>query len=1221
MTPDNRIVVGGAFTRFDTSNHVGVTRLRANGDLDPLFNPGSGVGGGPVRAVAVQTDGRILLGGGFVQVGGNPHAHLARLQTNGLADGTFTTSADGPVYALALQSDGRILVGGAFTNVAGAVRPCLARLMPNGAPDGSFGPGAGLDGPVYSIALQADGRIVVGGVFLTAGGSTNREYLVRLNSDGSVDPSFNSGLGIRAASRSASGAVPPPVLMPNLPRIVGGSPTTIDKFPYQVAIIDNPYNPNNIFYNQFCGGSILNEQWILTAAHCMAGQLPGGVAVAVGVTDLTRPQSGRIFLVDRIIVHPAYNPSTTENDVALMHLVEPIDFFGGYVAAPVPIVTPADVTAGLTDPGVLSTITGWGNTSGTGAAYPTNLYVATVPITTTSAYPPGQITPDMIMAGYVQGGVDTCQGDSGGPLVVTNGTGVILQAGITSWGNGCARPNYPGVYTRVSYFYNFISTNTVVTNAPPGPEPGTPAGVYAVAVAPNGRILIGGNFTSYNGTPRNFFARIRVDGALDFSFDIGSGANNLVRALAVQSDTAVMIGGDFTVVNDIPRSHLARVHGDERVDRVGVEFAASAFRVKENQGPAVIVIQRTGNTNADFTVSFGTSDGTATNPLDYGGVTNALHFVSGELAKTNLITILDDSLVEGNETVNLALFDAPPSVDLSGNVNAVLVIEDDEKSVRFSSTNYVVRENQTNAIIEVLREGDLSGQISVSFLTFPGTATPAADYTPVQTDLVFADSQTNQYVLIPVVYDNLEEVVETVSLALTNPVNCFMGIYPNATLKILDADVLLGTPDPSFDPGLGAGTPGGSVRALALSPDGKVLVGGAFTVFNKLPRNYITRLNVDGSQDLAFDPGTGANGMVSAVGTMMDGRALMGGAFTSVNGFGFTRVGRLLTNGAADINFGQLNSLNAPLTALVPLHDGKVLVAGGFTQPKPFLARVRTDGGVDSTFSAGAGPDAIVHSICLASNGAQPQIILGGAFGAVDGYPRARVARLATNGVVDPGFIPPVISTGIVYSVAADAEGRVLLGGSFTNVGGVTRRGLARLLPDGSLDQDFGPAVDGTVFSIVVQPSGKLLIGGSFTSVNQTNRGNLARLRPDGTLDANFAAGIGANGTVFSIVQVSDNSVLIGGAFTAVDGVARGGVARLIGEAPPPLQLTLVIPGPGQVKLVFNSQPGQRYLIQATTDLLNWADVTTVTATGYTTEITDPAAAGFLFRFYRVTTL
>jgi uncharacterized delta-60 repeat protein len=953
VTPDSRIVVGGAFTTMDTSNHVGVTRLRANGDLDPSFNPGSGVSGGPVRAVAVQSDGQILLGGEFLQVAGNPRAHLARLQTNGAVDTTFTTVADGPVYALAVQPDGRILLGGAFTNVSGAIRHCVARLMPNGAPDASFGGAANLDGPVYSIALQADGQIVVGGAFLTAGGATNHNCLVRLNPDGSVDPTFDSGQGI------------------------------------------------------------------------------------------------------------------------------------------------------------------------------------------------------------------------GAPV-------------------------------------------------------GTLGAVYSVSVALNGRVIIGGNFTNYNGFSRNFFARLRTDGTLDTAFDIGSGANDIVRATTVQSDSAVIIGGDFTVVDQIPRNYLARIHGEERIDRTLVEFAATVFRVKENQTNALIVVQRSGNTNTDFSVSFGTSDGTASNGIDYVGVTNVLHFAPGDLSKTNRITIIDDGMIDGDETVHLTLFNAPPSIDMSGNTSALLVIEDYKPSVRFSSTNYVVRENQTNAVINLVREGDLTGQVSVDFRSYPGTAVPGADYTPVQTNVFFDVNQTTQAVLIPVIYDNVEQDVQTVFLVLTNPVGCYLGLYSNALLNILDANIPLGTPDPAFDPGLGAGSPGGLVRALALNPDGRILVGGAFTTFDGVPHGYFTRLNLDGSQDLAFvtNSGAGANGMVSALGLLPDGRSLLGGAFTNVSGFGFSHIGRLQTNGAVDRSFNQLNNLDSGLTALAVGADGKVFIAGGFTQPSPFLARIRTDGGQDSTFSAGTGPDAIVHTVCLATNGAQPQLLIGGAFGKVNGFPRSRLARLSYNGVVDPAFVPPVISTGVVYAVTTDSQGGVLIGGSFTNVGGASRYGLARLLSDGSLDPDFAPAVAGTVFSIAVEPSGKLLIGGSFNSINQTNnRGNLARLLPGGILDTNFAAGSGANGTVFSILHVPDNSVLIGGAFTTVDGLPRGGVARLIGDPPPSFQLGPVVPGPGQFTLVFNSQPGVTYLVQATTDLLTWADVTTVTATGYVTTINDPAAAGFLFRFYRVSTV
>jgi uncharacterized delta-60 repeat protein len=1217
---DNKIVVGGAFTRMDTANYAGIARLRANGDLDPQFNPGSGVGSGEVRAVAVQADKKIVIGGLFSQINGQIHGNLARLNDDGSVDAGFAVAADGPVYALALQADGKLLVGGAFTNIAGGARQCVARLATNGLLDGSFSAAARLDGPVDSIAVQPDGRIVVGGEFARAAGLPHT-CLVRLNDDGTVDSTFDTGQGLKAGLRSLAGLpVPPaPLRMPDLDRIVGGKATTIDQFPYQVAIINYPYNPTNIWNDQFCGGSILADSWILTAAHCMVGQSTNGVAVAVGVTDLTQPQQGTIFRVDKIIIHPGYRASTHVDDVALMHLAEPITFGGAYAAAAVQLVTPADATAGLTATGVMATITGWGNTSGTGGAnYPFNLQVGAVPITATSAYAAGSITPDMLMAGFAQGGVDTCQGDSGGPLVVTNGSGTILQAGVTSWGNGCALANYPGVYARVSTFYDWIQSNiTGTTNQPPVVI--ERLAVHAVAVQPDGRILIGGNFTNYDGAACNFFGRVSSNGRLDSVFNTGRGANDIVRALALQPDTAVLIGGDFTTINDIPRNHLARIHGDDQWSPVGVEFVASVFRVSETNGAVQILIRRSGgSTNTGFSVDFATSDLTASNGLDYLGYTNTLTFGPGDTFRTNTIAILDDGMVTGNKLVQLTLFNAPLNVYLGGGSTALLVIEDKEKTIRLSSTNYVVSEAATNAVIEVLREGNLAGKIYVTFMTLPGTATPGLDYLTINTNLVFADGETNKTVLVPVIYDTLQEVQETAFLALTNPINCILSSPSNAVLKIVDVILGLGGVNPAFDPGAGAGSPGRLVRALGLCPDGKILVGGAFTVFDNQPRNYVSRLNLDGSLDLSFDPGQGPNGMVVAVGALPNGKALIGGSFTNVSGAALTSIARLNTNGTLDGTFKQPSLLNAALTSMIVQTNGKTVVGGGFTQPAPFLARIRTDGGPDTGFDVGTGPDAIVHAVCLDSNGPVLQMVIGGAFNSVNGYPENKVARIRVDGDVDRTFIPPEVNDGLVQAVAVDANDRVLIGGSFTTLDGSYHPGLARLNVDGSLDETFNPTFDGAVYALVVQPDGKLLVGGTFTTVNQTNRGRIARLLPDGSLEQGFAAGSGADGTVFSILYLPDNGILIGGGFGTVDGLPRAGVAKLVGDPAPPLRVQPLPGASGQWIVGVNTAPGAQYVYEASQDLQTWTDVTRFTANSYYTVLVDPAAPGYAFRFYRV---
>ncbi len=143
-----------------------------------------------VYALAVQTDGKIILGGWFTQVGGVTRQKLARLHTDGSVDVTFNPGADYAVTCLAIQPDGKILVGGVFTTLAGQPRNCIGRLHADGTLDDSFDPAA--NGNVYGMAIQPDGKILIGGSFTTIGGVA-RNYLARLQADGSLDAAFTNG--------------------------------------------------------------------------------------------------------------------------------------------------------------------------------------------------------------------------------------------------------------------------------------------------------------------------------------------------------------------------------------------------------------------------------------------------------------------------------------------------------------------------------------------------------------------------------------------------------------------------------------------------------------------------------------------------------------------------------------------------------------------------------------------------------------------------------------------------------------------------------------------------------------------------------------------------------------------------------------------------------------------------------------------------------------------
>ena len=246
---------------------------------------------------------------------------------------------------------------------------------------------------------------------------------------------------------------------PVLGRIVGGVDADIKNYSWQVAL-------TNTSYQQFCGGSVIDKNWILTAAHCLENvSSPGLIRIRSGVTNRLH-NTGQDRQVSEIILHPDYSNNGYRFDAALVRLATPLDLTDPNVSK-IPLVTPIWGIQGVADPGAMAAITGWGATSYNGPSS-NILQVGFVPVVSNgeannpSSYG-GGVRPEMIAAGFLGvGGVDACQGDSGGPLAVPDPASPVgyRLAGITSFGVECGAPNYPGVYARVSAITDWIEETT-----------------------------------------------------------------------------------------------------------------------------------------------------------------------------------------------------------------------------------------------------------------------------------------------------------------------------------------------------------------------------------------------------------------------------------------------------------------------------------------------------------------------------------------------------------------------------------------------------------------------------------------------------------------------------------------------------------------------------------------------------------------------------------------
>ena len=375
---------------------------------------------------------------------------------------------------------------------------------------------------------------------------------------------------------------------------------------------------------------------------------------------------------------------------------------------------------------------------------------------------------------------------------------------------------------------------------------------------------------------------------------------------------------------------------------------------------------------------------------------------------------------------------------------------------------------------------------------------------------------------------------------------------------------MAGAIDPTFITGSGFNN---IVAALTRQPDGKIIAGGIFTSYNgdTACPDYLARINLNGTLDTTFNygPGKGFGSSVRAVALQPNGQILVGGTFLTYNGdLQCPRcLARINANGTLDTTFNygpgkgfEHSSTIAQVFSLALQTNGQIIVGGSFTsyngdtQCPDYLARINPDGTLDTTFNYGPGTgfDSFLQSVAVLTSG---KIMAGGTFGSYNGdaqCPRS-LARINTDGTLDITFNygPSKGFDDYVSSIAIQSNGQIVTGGQFNTYNGDLQcpHNLARINADGTLDTTFnyGPSkgFNDVVAIVILQPDGKILAGGFFISYNGDAQcpNDIARINTDGTLDTTFNYGPskGFNAGVYSLCIQPDGKVIAGGGFTSYD--------------------------------------------------------------------------------------
>lgn len=730
-----------------------------------------------------------------------------------------------------------------------------------------------------------------------------------------------------------------------------------------------------------------------------------------------------------------------------------------------------------------------------------------------------------------------------------------------------------------------------------GPTLQDRAEIKCSALQSDGKIIIAGKFNFVNETARNYIARLNTDGTLDATFDASVGANDEVRSLAIQPDGKIIISGMFTTYNGTTVGNIARLNTDGTLD-TGFNSGGAGFVYTLNSTPQKgwankIIVLSSGKILVGGSIhqyngvactpvirlnSNGSIDNTFTYPVLgtlYDGINTMAVLPSGKI-------LVGGGLMADNSPLSMGLIqlNADGTLDTGFNVGA---------GVGGGSFT------QQAAVLSIMPLA--SGQILVGgqYTTFDGHQKGALVRLNANgsVDTTFAPGINFREFSSVIVTDLVPNVYSIYILP--------GGTYYGANPTILCGGSFHMNND-HFAVPLARLTMSGNymtdypfqtaaddkIYKMVKQPDGKVLAGGRFTRYNNAYANCITRINADGTQDNTFNNGEGIylttayttsppKATIYEMALQSDGKILIGGDFETFNNVDRPSIARLNSDGTLDNTFAlpaplALTNINSPSTqgivkAIAVQADGKILVGGNFkyiyynpSQVNAYsIIRLNADGSRDNTFNVGTGmaSNTTVNDIYIQPDGK----ILVTSGSTYNGVATKGVIRLYTDGSVDNTFTLGFNEFIGVTVIKPSASGKFIIGGQFTKYSPVVSgqiKSICRINSDGTIDGTFNPvgtlgeqASGGVqIMDVEVMSDGSVIAAGIFNSADgSVDNKNLCRFFSNGHIDLGFNTQFDNSlnyAPVRAIAPVDSNDyIIVGGDFTTVNNMVRNHIAKI----------------------------------------------------------------------------